>query len=646
MAKPIWKPPIERIANSNLQRFLSVHADKLTSQNYKALYEWSINEPAEFWEACWKFCEISSTKPYESVLTEPNKMPGARWFEGAYLSFVDNMMRAEHEGTAIVFYSETGDRIELSWRELRQQVASVSQALECFGVGPGDRVVGLLPNRPEAIIAMLATASLGAVWSSCSPDFGPSGVLDRFGQIGPKVMFVTDVYFYNGKAIDCLPCAVQVTKQLDTLETLIVVPYRNETPNLTCLPGAKLYADLLLDTTKPRYESFPFAHPLYIMYSSGTTDAPKCIVHGVGGTLIQHKKEHLLHCDIKAGDSVFYFTTTGWMMWNWLVSALASGAKLILFDGSPFHPDPGILWRIAEREHLTLFGTSAKYLSALEKTGYKPKENVSLENLSSVLSTGSPLAPSSYDFVYENVKQDLQLSSVAGGTDLISCFAVGNPILPVYRGELQCRGLGMQMEIFNDQGESIREQKGEMVCTAPFPSMPIGFWNDPDNVKYHAAYFERFPNVWCHGDYAELTEHDGVVIHGRSDTVLNPGGVRIGTAEVYRIVEQFQEVSESIAIGQEWDGDVRVVLFIRLQTGFQLDEKLMQRIRDAMRQQASPRHVPAKILEVPDIPRTRSGKIVEIAVQHVVHDRKVPNTDALANPDALEFFKNRVELSE
>jgi acetoacetyl-CoA synthetase len=646
MAKPIWKPPVERIANSNLQRFLSVHANKLTSQNYKALYEWSINEPAEFWEACWKFCEIRSTKPYKRVLTEPNKMPGAQWFEGAYLSFVDNMIRAEHEGTAIVFYSETGDRIELSWGELRQQVASVSQALECFGVGPGDRVVGLLPNRPEAIIAMLATANLGAIWSSCSPDFGPSGVLDRFGQIEPKVMFVTDVYFYNGKAIDCLPCAAQVSGQLDTLEALIVVPYQNETPNLTCLPGAKLYADLLLGTTKPHYESFPFAHPLYIMYSSGTTGIPKCIVHGVGGTLIQHKKEHLLHCDIKAGDAVFYFTTTGWMMWNWLVSALASGAKIILFDGSPFHPDPGILWRIAEREHLTLFGTSAKYLSALEKTGYKPRENVALENLSSVLSTGSPLAPSSYDFVYESVKQDLQLSSVAGGTDLISCFAVGNPTLPVYRGELQCRGLGMQMEIFNDQGESIRGQKGEMVCTTPFPSMPIGFWNDPDNVKYHAAYFERFPNVWCHGDYAELTKHDGVIIHGRSDAVLNPGGVRIGTAEIYRIVEQFQEVSESIVVGQEWDGDVRIVLFIRLQTGFQLDEQLMRRIRDAMRQQASPRHVPAKILEVPDIPRTRSGKIVEIAVQHVVHNRRVPNTDALANPNALEFFKNRVELNE
>ena len=401
-----------------------------------------------------------------------------------------------------------------------------------------------------------------------------------------------------------------------------------------------------MEAAEPHYEYLPFAHPLYIMYSSGTTGIPKCIVHGAGGTLIQHQKEHLLHCDIKPGDPVFYFTTTGWMMWNWLVSALASGATLVLFDGSPFYPDPGVLWRMAERERLRVFGTSAKYLSALEKTGYRPNRNVELEKLSSVLSTGSPLAPSSYDFVYKNVKQDLQLSSVAGGTDIIACFAVGNPTLPVYRGELQCRGLGMKMEIFNDQGEPVREQKGELVCTAPFPSMPVSFWNDTGGAKYRAAYFERFPNVWCHGDYAELTEHDGVIIYGRSDTVLNPGGVRIGTSEIYRIVEQFEEVTEGIAVGQEWDGDVRVVLFLRIQTGHQLNDALRERLRKTIREGASPRHVPEKILQVAEIPRTRSGKIVEIAVRDIVHGRDVTNTDALANPEALEHFKNRAELAE
>jgi acetoacetyl-CoA synthetase len=459
-------------------------------------------------------------------------------------------------------------------------------------------------------------------------------------------MFVIDGYFYNGKAIDCLPVAAEVSKQLDTLEALIVVPYQNESPDLARLPGAKLYTDLLVEAAEPRYEYLPFAHPLYIMYSSGTTGIPKCIVHGAGGTLIQHQKEHLLHCDIKPGDPVFYFTTTGWMMWNWLVSALASGATLVLFDGSPFYPDPGVLWRMAERERLRVFGTSAKYLSALEKTGYRPNHNVELEKLSSVLSTGSPLAPSSYDFVYKNVKQDLQLSSVAGGTDIIACFAVGNPTLPVYRGELQCRGLGMKMEIFNDQGEPVREQKGELVCTAPFPSMPVSFWNDTGGAKYRAAYFERFPNVWCHGDYAELTEHDGVIIYGRSDTVLNPGGVRIGTSEIYRIVEQFEEVNEGIAVGQEWEGDVRVVLFLRIQTGHQLNDALRERLRKTIREGASPRHVPEKILQVAEIPRTRSGKIVEIAVRDIVHGRDVTNTDALANPEALEHFKNRAELAE
>ena len=646
MTEPIWRPSAERIANSNLQQFLNAHADRLPTRDYAGLYRWSITEPAAFWAGCWDFCGIRATQPYATVLAAAEKMPGARWFDGACLNFADNLLRVDGGGAAIVSYDERGDRIELSWAELRRQVASLSEALGALGVRPGDRVAGLLPNRPEAVVAMLATASRGAVWSSCSPDFGPRGVLDRFGQIGAKVLFVTDGYCYGGKQIDCLPGAAQVAERLDTLQALIVVPYGEETPDLARLANATPYAELVAHAPEPRYEPLPFAHPLYIVYSSGTTGVPKCIVHGAGGTLIQHQKEHLLHCDIKRGDRVFYFTTTGWMMWHWLVSALASGATLVLFDGSPFHPDPGVLWRIAERERLKLFGTSARYLSALHKTGYRPGEHVSLEHLASVLSTGSPLAPSSFDFVYDHVKRDLQLSSVAGGTDLIACFAVGNPMLPVYRGELQCRGLGMKVEIFDEQGRSVRGRKGELVCTAPFPSMPVAFWNDPGDAQYRAAYFERFANVWCHGDFAELTAHDGLVIYGRSDAVLNPGGVRIGTAEIYRIVERFEEVAEAIAIGQQWDGDVRVVLFVRLQAGFGLDEALRDRLRSAIRGQASPRHVPARILAVADIPRTRSGKIVEIAVRDVVHGRHVPNTDALANPEALEHFKDRAELSE
>ncbi|MCY3731436.1 MAG: acetoacetate--CoA ligase, partial [Rhodospirillaceae bacterium] len=629
-----------------LQRFLNAHAGRLPTRDYAGLYRWSITQPAAFWAACWDFCGIRATQPYATVLAAGEKMPGARWFDGACLNFAANLLRVDDESAAIVSYDERGDRIELSWAELRGQVASLSEALGALGVGPGDRVAGLLPNRPEAVVAMLATASRGAVWSSCSPDFGPRGVLDRFGQIGAKVLFVTDGYVYGGKQIDCLPGAAQVAERLETLQALIVVPYGERMPDLAGLANATPYPELVVQTPAPRYEPLPFAHPLYIVYSSGTTGVPKCIVHGAGGTLIQHQKEHLLHCDIKRGDRVFYFTTTGWMMWHWLVSALASGATLVLFDGSPFHPDPGVLWRIAERERLKLFGTSAKYLSALQKTGYRPGEHVSLEHLASVLSTGSPLAPSSFDFVYDHVKRDLQLSSVAGGTDLIACFAVGNPMLPVYRGELQCRGLGMKVEIFDEQGRSVRGRKGELVCTAPFPSMPVAFWNDPGDAQYRAAYFERFANVWCHGDFAELTAHDGLIIYGRSDAVLNPGGVRIGTAEIYRIVERFEEVAEAIAIGQQWDGDVRVVLFVRLQAGFGLDEALRDRLRSAVRRQASPRHVPARILAVADIPRTRSGKIVEIAVRDVVHGRDVPNTDALANPEALEHFKDRAELSE
>ncbi len=629
-----------------MQRFLAANRARLAGSDYAALYAWSVESPGEFWEAVWKFCGVCAATSYTTAVRDLDKMPGTRWFEGATLNFAANLLAPQRTGAAIVFANERDGRVELTWQELRAHVASVAASLRALGVGKGDRVAGFIANRPEAIVAMLATASVGAVWSSCSPDFGVDAVLDRFGQIEPKVLFATDGYFYNGKSIDSLPPLRSVAARLPTLRAVVVVPYRNGDPDTSGIPRAMLYPQLLAQPSELSFTPVAFDDPLYILYSSGTTGVPKCIVHGVGGTLLQHRKEHVLHTDISAGDIVFFFTTTGWMMWNWLASALASGATLVLYEGAPLHPDPGVLWRVAERERINVFGTSAKYLSALEKSGYRPREHHALPALRSILSTGSPLAPSSFDFVYTEVKQDLQLASIAGGTDLISCFALGNPLLPVHRGELQCRGLGMKVEIFTPDGRSVREQKGELVCTAPFPSMPVGFWNDPDGRKYRRAYFERFPNVWHHGDYAELTAHEGVVIYGRSDAVLNPGGVRIGTAEIYRIVEQFPEIAESIVVGQDWADDTRVVLFVRLQAGHTLDTALERRLRDEIRTRASPRHVPAKILAVADIPRTMNGKIVELAVREAIHGRPIGNRDALANPEALDHFRDRPELAQ
>lgn len=646
MSEPIWQPSAARVAASNLQHFIAAHRAQLAAADYTALYAWSIAAPAEFWAAVWEFCGIRAMTNCTTVVRDLERMPGARWFEGATLNFAANLLAPDRQGPAIVFANERGERSELSWQELRSQVASVAAGLREFGVRKGDRVAGFIANRPEAVVAMLATACVGAVWSSCSPDFGVDAVLDRFGQIAPKVLFATDGYFYNGKSIDSLTAVQAIAARLTELRAVVIVPYRSAAPDVRAIAGAMLFADLTHRQVPLEYEPTAFADPLYILYSSGTTGVPKCIVHSVGGTLLQHRKEHVLHTDIRAGDVVFYFTTCGWMMWNWLVSALASGATLVLYEGAPLHPDPGVLWRLAERENINVFGTSAKYLSALEKSGFQPRDAHALPALRSILSTGSPLAPSSFDFVYRHVKNDVQLASIAGGTDLISCFALGNPLLPVYRGELQCRGLGMKVEIFTPEGRAVREQKGELVCTAPFPSMPIGFWNDAGGQKYRAAYFERFPNVWHHGDYAELTAHDGIVIYGRSDAVLNPGGVRIGTAEIYRIVDQFEEIAESIVAPQEWGDDTRVILFVRLQPGRALNADLAHRLRDEIRRRASPRHVPARILAVADIPRTMNGKIVELAVREAIHGRPIGNRDALANPEALDYFRDRPELRQ
>lgn len=649
MSEVLWTPSPERIAAAHLTRFMQgVNARHGKSMgDYDELYAWSIEEPEAFWRELARFAGVLAEWS-GPALEHPERMPGARFFPEARLNFARNLLRYTDETPAIVFRNERGARSVLSHRELREEVARIASGLRAAGIGSGDRVAGFLPNLPETLIAMLAAASLGAVWSSCSPDFGVRGVVDRFGQIAPKVLFTADGYFYGGKTLDSLAPMSEALEQLASVERVVVIPYVSGAPRLERLGKASARA--------VRWESFgtrgaelefallPFNHPLYILYSSGTTGAPKCIVHGAGGTLLQHQKEHLLHTDLEHGDRLFYFTTCGWMMWNWLASGLAAGATLVLYEGNPFTPAPDVLWRMASEERVTVFGTSAKYIAALEKSGLVPARHFDLGALRTLLSTGSPLLPDGFDFVYRAIKTDLLLASISGGTDIVSCFALGCPVRPVRRGELQCRGLGMRVEVFDDQGRSIRRARGELVCTAPFPSMPIGFWNDPDGVRYRAAYFERFPGVWHHGDYAEITEHDGVVIHGRSDAVLNPGGVRIGTAEIYAAVESLPEVLESVAVGQEWEGDVRVVLFVRLRSDAALDESLIKKIRDTIRAQTTPRHVPAKILSVADIPRTLSGKVSELAVRSAIHGKPVKNVDALANPGALEYFRDRVEL--
>ncbi|MGH8282667.1 MAG: acetoacetate--CoA ligase [Gammaproteobacteria bacterium] len=647
MTQALWTPSKDVIERANMTRFLEHvrHECGQDIQSYAALYRWSVEHPERFWPQVWSFCGIKSSKTWNKVLTDGDKMPGAKWFDGARLNFAENLLRYSDERIALVFRSEhDSHRVTFTYKELYRQVAGLADALKKSGVKSGDRVAGFMPNRPETVIAMLATTSIGAIWSSCSPDFGINGVLDRFGQIEPKVLFTCDGYFYAGKTVDSLQRIRGVLEKLPSVQKVVVVPYVNSNPDIVKIPRAVHWHDYLTDATEIEFVQLPFNHPLYIMYSSGTTGVPKCIVHGAGGTLIQHLKELVLHTDLKREDVIFYFTTCGWMMWNWLVSSLAVGATVLLYDGSPFHPRHDILWRIADQEGLSIFGTSAKYLSAAEKFNVKPNDKYKLEKLRIITSTGSPLLPENSGYVYRDIKHDVCLSSISGGTDIISCFALGNPLLPVYPGELQCRGLGMAVQIFDDSGKPLRGQPGELVCVKPFPCMPVHFWNDADGKKYHAAYFDVFPGIWRHGDWAELTERDGLIIYGRSDATLNPGGVRIGTAEIYRQVEKLPEVVESLAVGQDWLGDVRVILFVRLREGFTLDGALIKKIRTTIRDNTSPRHVPAKIIAVSDIPRTISGKITELAVRNVIHNRPVKNTDALANPQALEQYKNLSEL--
>ena len=646
--KPLWEPSQARIEAAAITRFarMAIADWGLRINNYPAFYRWSIDHPEQLWRSVWKFCEVRGEEGARA-LVDGGKMPGARFFPDGRLNFAENLLRRRDDGDALVFWGEDKVQRRVSHRALYEQVSRLAQAFEAAGVGPGDRVAGYLPNMPEAIVAMLATAAIGGIWSSCSPDFGVQGVLDRFGQIEPKVLLAADGYWYNGKPLRVLDKLGEIAARLPSVQQVVVVPYLDESPEVGSIRHARRLADFLAGFVPSEigFAALPFNHPLYILYSSGTTGVPKCIVHGAGGTLLKHLCEHRLHCDIGEGDRLFYFTTCGWMMWNWLASGLASGATLLLYDGSPFARGGNILFDYADAEAMTHFGTSAKFIDAAAKAGLHPARTHRLEPLRAMLSTGSPLAPEGFDYVYRRVKRDLCLSSIAGGTDLIGCFVLGNPILPVWRGEIQCRGLGMAVEVFDDDGRPVRGQKGELVCTRPFPSMPVGFWNDPDGGKYRAAYFERFPNVWCHGDYVELTAHDGMIIYGRSDAVLNPGGVRIGTAEIYRQVEQLGEVLESLVIGQDWEGDVRVVLFVRLRDGLTLDDALIARIKAQIRNNTTPRHVPARIVQVADIPRTKSGKIVELAVRNVVHGRPVKNTEALANPEALDLFRDRPELA-
>jgi acetoacetyl-CoA synthetase len=650
MAKRLWTPSEKRIKQSNMYRFMNIVNERFDENfhEYAELYEWSTENIPEFWATFWYFADIIASRPYDQVLDDPGKMPDAKWFSGSRLNFAQNLLRYRDDRVALIFNGESRVVRKMTYRELYDEVARIAKSLKAAGVEKGDRVVGFMPNMPETIIAMLAAASMGATWSSCSPDFGIKGVLDRFGQIQPKVLFTADAYFFKGNKIDSLGRIANILKELPSIQKLVVVPYTTETPDIAGIPNAVLYSAFRSpdDDLSIQFEQLPFDHPLYIMYSSGTTGLPKCMVQSAGGILVHHLKELMLHTDLKREDTIFYFTTCGWMMWNWLVSSLAVGATLVLYDGNPFHPSPGVLWQMAQDEKITVFGTSAGYIAALQSSGLKPGQTYDLRPLRAVLSTGSPLSAEGFEFIYDAVKSDLQLASIAGGTDLNGCFALGNPMGPVFAGELQCRGLAMRVRAFDEKGKPVINQQGELVCTAPFPSMPIYFWNDPDFKKYHAAYFDVYPNIWRHGDYIMITDRGGVIMYGRSDATLNPGGVRIGTAEIYRQMDQVDEVADCVVVGQDWKNDVRVILFVKMAEGYELTESIKQKIRQTIRSNASPRHVPAKIIQVADIPYTLNMKKVEIAVKKIIQHQAVSNKDALSNPEALDCYADIKELQE
>jgi len=646
MSNYLWKPSQDRIDTSGVDAFRKRINEKYGTNlaSYPELYDWSVGSIPEFWKEIWDFVGILSSKPFDRVVDDVSKMPGARWFEGARLNFAENLLRCRDDSPAIIFRGELGERRQISFRELYQSVAKLSGALRACGVKSGDRIAGMMPNIPETVIAMLAATSIGAAWSSCSPDFGVQGVLDRFGQIRPKILFATDGYYFKGKKQETISRVSSIVSQIPGIEKVVLVNFTGESDISKIKNGVDF--NEFLEGSKSleiEFEQLPFDHPLYIMYSSGTTGLPKCLVQGPG-VLLNHLKELKLHTDLKKGEKIFYYTTCGWMMWNWLVSALAAEACIVLFDGNPFYPDSGALWKIAQEEKIQVFGTSARYIAACEADGLRPKEKFDLSSVRAILSTGSPLSLESFEYIYRDVKSDVQLASISGGTDLNGCFALGVPVLPVYKGELQCRGLGMKVEIFDDKGRPLQKEKGELVCTAAFPSMPLYFWNDPEGKKYHDAYFDTFPGIWRHGDFAEITEHGGLIVYGRSDATLNPGGVRIGTADLYRQVEAFSEIADSVVIGQDYRDDIRIILFVKMKEGHILTDALKSSIKEKIRANVSPRHMPALIISVPDIPYTLNMKKVELAVKKTVQNEPVLNKDALINPQSLDYFRDLAEL--
>ena len=650
MGKLLWQPSNERIKGTNMYRFMAFVNQRFGKdfKDYAGLYDWSVNHIADFWAAAWDFLGIKASRKYDRVIEDDKKMPGANWFPGARLNFAENLLRYRDDSVALVFRGEDHPSMQMTYAGLYDEVARLAKSLRESGVVPGDRIAGFMPNMIETVVAMLAATSLGAIWSSCSPDFGIKGVLDRFGQIKPKILFAANGYFFKGKDLETLSRVSEIIRALPTIEKVVIVPYTQKEPDISAIPNAVYYKDFRSSASglEITFEQLPFDHPLYIMYTSGTTGLPKCMVQGAGGILLNQMKEMVLHTDVTRADTIFYFTTCGWMMWNWLVSGLAVGPKIVLYDGNPFHPAAGALWKMAQDEKITVFGTSAGYIAALMNEKVLPGKEYDLSAIRAVLSTGSPLSEDGFEFIYREVKEDLQLSSISGGSDINGCFFLGNPTGPVYSGELQCRGLGMKVEAYDDNGKPVINQQGELVCTAPAPPMPIYFWDDADGKKYHAAYFDVYPNVWRHGDYILINERGGVIIYGRSDATLNPGGVRIGTAEIYRQVENIEGIMDSIVVGQNWNNDIRVILFVVMAPGVELTEELKNKIRKMIRENASPRHVPAKIIAVPDIPYTLNMKKVELSVKKVIEGQAVTNKDALKNPESLDFFANIPELKE